>query len=94
MAALKAVVLAGPDPAVEKIARWRIVDLCRWVEDQLGRRYSELGCCERCDRSTCRTGRPDRGTRRAAKRLNKPSKGGLACPPDGNRAGLIRKLLM
>src|SRR5215831_7694476 len=31
MAALKAVVLAGPDPAVDKIARWRIVDLCRWV---------------------------------------------------------------
>src|SRR5499427_7019352 len=29
MAALKAVVLAGPDPAVDKIARWRIVDLCR-----------------------------------------------------------------
>src|SRR5260370_18258156 len=33
MAALKPIVLAGPDPAVEKIARWRIVDLCRWVEE-------------------------------------------------------------
>src|SRR5881227_3099274 len=33
MAALKAVVLAGPDPAVEKIAWWRVVDLCRWVEE-------------------------------------------------------------
>lgn len=32
MAALKAVVLAGPDPAVDGIVRWRIVDLCRWVE--------------------------------------------------------------
>jgi len=31
MVVLKAVVLAGPDPAVDKIARWRIVDLCRWV---------------------------------------------------------------
>ena len=28
MAALKAVVLAGPDPAVDKITRWRLVDLC------------------------------------------------------------------
>jgi transposase len=36
MAALKAVVLAGPDPAVDKIARWRIVDLCRWVEERWG----------------------------------------------------------
>ncbi len=37
MAALKAVVLAGPDPAVDKIERWRIVDLCRWVEERWGR---------------------------------------------------------
>jgi hypothetical protein len=29
MAALKAVVLAGPDPAADKIARWGIVDLYR-----------------------------------------------------------------
>ena len=36
MAALKAVVLLGPDPAVDKIARWRIVDLCRWVEERWG----------------------------------------------------------
>jgi hypothetical protein len=27
---LKAVVLAGPDPAVDKIVRWRVVDLCCW----------------------------------------------------------------
>jgi len=43
MAALKAVVLAGPDPAVDKIARWRIVDLCRWVERRWGVSYSETG---------------------------------------------------
>ena len=36
MAALKAVVLAGPDRAVDKIARWRIVDLCRWVQEHWG----------------------------------------------------------
>ena len=32
MAALKAVVLAGPDPVMDGVERWRIVDLCRWVE--------------------------------------------------------------
>jgi putative transposase len=43
MATLKAVVLAGPDPAVDKIARWRIVDLCRWVKGRWGVSYSETG---------------------------------------------------
>ena len=43
MATLKAVVLAGPDPAVDKIARWQIVDLCRWVEERWGVSYSETG---------------------------------------------------
>ena len=43
MAALKAVVLAGPDPVVDKVARWRIVDLCRWVEERWGVSYSETG---------------------------------------------------
>ena len=43
MATLKAVVLAGPDPAVDKIERWRIVDLRQWVEDRWGVSYSETG---------------------------------------------------
>src|SRR6516225_5465796 len=43
MAALKAVVLAGPDPTVDKVERWRIVDLCRWVEERWGGSYSETG---------------------------------------------------
>src|SRR6516164_2534671 len=43
MAALKAMVLAGPDPVVDKITRWRIVDLCRWVEERWGVSYSETG---------------------------------------------------
>jgi transposase len=34
MAALKAVVLASPNAAVDKIVRWRIVDLCRWVKER------------------------------------------------------------
>ena len=37
MASLKAIVLAGPNPAVDQIGRWRIVDLCRYVERTLGR---------------------------------------------------------
>jgi hypothetical protein len=36
MAPLKAVVLADPDPAVDKIERWRIVDPCRWVDERWG----------------------------------------------------------
>ena len=43
MAALKAVVLAGPDPAVDGVVRWRIVDRCRWVEERWGVSYSETG---------------------------------------------------
>jgi putative transposase len=43
MAALKAVVLAGPDPAVDGVVRWRIVDLCRWVDERWGISYSETG---------------------------------------------------
>src|SRR5215813_9761411 len=43
MATLKAVVLAGPDPAVDKVTRWRIVDLCRWVEERWRVSYSDTG---------------------------------------------------
>src|SRR5215468_2512876 len=43
MAALKAVVLAGPDPVVDGVVRWRIVDLCRWVEERWSVSYSETG---------------------------------------------------
>jgi transposase len=43
MAALKAVVLAGPDPVVDGVVRWRIVDLCRWVDERWGVSYSETG---------------------------------------------------
>lgn len=43
MAALKAVVLTGPDPAVDGVVRWRIVDLCRWVDERWGVSYSETG---------------------------------------------------
>lgn len=42
MASLKAIVLAGPDPA-DQIGRWRIVDLCRYVEERWDVSYSETG---------------------------------------------------
>lgn len=43
MASLKAIVLRGPDPAVDHVERWRIVDLCRVVEERWGVAYSETG---------------------------------------------------
>jgi transposase len=43
MAALKARVLAGPDPAVDGVVRWRVVDLCRWVAERWDVDYSETG---------------------------------------------------
>jgi transposase len=43
MASLKAIVLAGPNPVVDQIGRWRIVDLCRYVEERWDVSYSETG---------------------------------------------------
>jgi transposase len=43
MAALKAIVLRGPDLAVDRVERWRIVDLCRVVAERWGVAYSETG---------------------------------------------------
>jgi transposase len=43
MAVLKARVFAGPDPAVDGVARWRVVDLCRWVAERWDVHYSETG---------------------------------------------------
>ena len=43
MASLKWIVLRGPDPAVDRVGRWRIVDLCRVVEERWGVIYSETG---------------------------------------------------
>jgi putative transposase len=86
LAALKAVVLARPDPAVDKITRWRIVDLSRWVKERWGVGYSETGMF-RVLWSNCRTARPDRAIRKAARRPSEPSKRGVCCPPDGNHGG-------
>src|SRR6266496_1098239 len=43
MASLKAIVLCGPNPAVDRVERWRIVDLCRVVAERWGVAYSETG---------------------------------------------------
>ena len=43
MASLKAIVLRGPNPAVDGVERWRVVDLCRVAEERWGVVYSETG---------------------------------------------------
>jgi transposase len=43
MAALKALVLRGPDPERDGVSTWRAKDLCRLVEDRCGVSYTENG---------------------------------------------------
>jgi transposase len=42
-AALKAIVLRGPDPGRDGVSAWRIVDLCRAAEERFGAAYREGG---------------------------------------------------
>ena len=42
-ATLKAIVLQGPDPEVDDVSTWRLVDLCRIVQERFGVTYSETG---------------------------------------------------
>ncbi len=42
-AALKAIVLQGPDPEVDGVSTWRLVDLCRIVRERFGVTYGETG---------------------------------------------------
>jgi transposase len=42
-ATLRALILAGPDPAVNGVSSWRVVDLCRIVQERFGIGYSESG---------------------------------------------------
>ena len=90
MAALKAVVLAGPDPAVDGVVRWRVVDLCRWVGERWGVSDSETGMLRllwSLDLSHRKTGR---AIRKPMRRRSKPSKRGLCSTPERNRAGASR----
>jgi transposase len=43
LAALKALVLRGPDPERDGVSTWRAKDLCRIVEDRCGVSYTENG---------------------------------------------------
>jgi len=42
-ATLRAIILAGPDPAVNGVSTWRVVDLCGIVRERFGISYSESG---------------------------------------------------
>jgi transposase len=42
-AALKAIVLRGPDPERDGVSSWRIIDLCRIAEERFGVSYRESG---------------------------------------------------
>ena len=44
-ATLKAIVLEGPDPEVDGVSTWRLLDLCGIVEQRFGVTYSEAGLC-------------------------------------------------
>ncbi len=43
MASLKAIVLRGPNPVADRVWRWRVIDLCRVVEERWGVLYSATG---------------------------------------------------
>lgn len=87
MAELKAVVLAGPDPAEHKVVRWRCVDLQAEVarrfavevhESTVGRWLHELGLTG-CNLVRAIPGRSP-GRKRLLKKLRQPADGGLARP--------------
>jgi transposase len=42
-ATLKAIVLRGPDPEVDGVSTWRLIDLCRIVRERFGASYDESG---------------------------------------------------
>ena len=42
-ATLKAILLTGPDPEVDGVSTWRLVDLCRIVRERFGATHSEGG---------------------------------------------------
>ena len=42
-ATLRAVLLAGPDPAGDGVTTWRVIDLCQIVRERFGITYSESG---------------------------------------------------
>ncbi len=99
-AALRAIILAGPDPAVDGVSTWRVVDLCEIVRDRFGIGYSESGLAKllhTLDLSwqTPRPQHPDSDP--AAQAAFKKSSGrcSIGSPPSGRRqSGLKSGSLM
>jgi len=44
-AALRAIVLTGPDPATDGVSTWRVVDLCGIVRERFRERLGEVAAC-------------------------------------------------
>ena len=93
MAELRALVIAGPDPAEHKVVRWRCVDLQAEVsrrfsvevhENTIGRWLRQLGLT-RLQPRPCHPSRLPR--RRLLKKLRRPAEGCLArrCPRPAGR---------
>lgn len=75
---MKAIVLAGPDPAVDNTRRGASSICAGGSRSVGGVRDSETGMLRVLWSLDYRTGRPDRAARRAARRPSKPLKRGLA----------------
>ena len=90
MAALKAVVLAGLDPAVDKIAWWRIVDLCRWVERRCGVSYSDTGMLRLLWSLDLSHRNPRPHHPQSDEEAQQAFRKGACCLPDRNRPGTSR----
>ena len=90
MAALKAVVLAGPDPAVDGVVRWASSICAAGWRSAGASATARPGCCGCCGHWTCRTARPGRAIRKPTRRRSKPSKRGLCSPPERDRASAPR----
>ena len=76
---LRRIVEAGPDPAVDGVVRWRLIDLAQWIFAEFGIATASrrsAGCCARWAIASSRPGRtitpktPPR--RRSSKRLRSP----------------------
>jgi transposase len=101
-ATLKAIVLQGPDPEVDGVSTWRLVDLCRIVRERFGVTYGETGMgrlMHDLDLSW-QTPRPrhaetDRATQEAFKKRASPRPSRRSPPttprPSGSRSGFRTK---
>jgi transposase len=94
LATLKAVVLRGPEPERDGVSSWRATDLCRFVEDRFGVRYSENGMLRLLhdlglswQRHGPCTPRLIARPRHALKKISRADRRGRPRPPRGRAAG-------